>query len=196
MLVAVDPSLNSPGLALFGDRDLIAADRFNTLEYKELPDGERWLHVARTLAGWSLRYLKEIKPELLTVVFERPQIYTRSKSKGDPNQLVSVAGVAACLVGILSVYGPVSVGSPHPADWIGQISKTCRTCGANKNKCTVCKGSAWNTPRGKRISSRLNARELALVPDQNDAIDAVGLGLFALGRLTPRVVFSNGNDGR
>lgn len=195
MLLALDPGLNSPGIALFDTRnELVAADRFDTSEYAGLPDGERWLRVARSLSGWVLRHLKERRPDLLTIVFERPQVYTRQKSKGDPNHLVSIAGVASCLVGMLSVYGPVTVSSPHPGEWIGQLAKTCHVCKKNLKKCTVCRGSAWNTPRGQRIRSRLNERELALVPDQNDAIDAVGIGLFALGRLAPRRVFSSGLD--
>lgn len=196
MLLAVDPSLNSPGLALFGQDGLIAATRLNTIEFKDLPDGERWLRVARALAAWVLPQLKQAQPDLLTVIFERPQIYTREKSKGDPNQLAAIAGVASCLVGILSQSGPVTVSSPHPHEWIGQLAKTCHVCKKNLKKCPECKGSAWNTPRGRRIRSRLTQAEIALVPDQNDAIDAVGLGLYSLGRLAPRSVFSNGRDGR
>lgn len=196
MLIALDPSLNSPGAAWFGEDGLVAAARFNTIEYKDLPDGERWLHVARVLAGWSFPRLLAAPCRLLTIVFERPQVYTRDKSKGDPNHLVGIAGVASCLVGILSVHGPVTVSSPHPGEWIGQLPKTCHACKKNLKKCPVCRGSAWNTPRGKRIRSRLSPAELALVPDQNDAIDAVGLGLWASGRLAPRSVFSNGKDGR
>lgn len=196
MLIALDPGLNSPGIALFGDRDLIEATRFNTSAYASPRDGERWLNVARTLAGWALSRLKTLQPELLTIVFERPQVYTREKSKGDPNHLVSIAGVASCFVGIMSVYGPVAVDSPHPGEWVGQLKKTCHVCTKNLKKCPECKGSAWNTPRGRRIRSRLSEAELALVPDQNDALDAVGLGLWVIGRLQPRSVFSNGADGR
>lgn len=194
MLLALDPGLNSPGVAIFNP-SLIAADRFNTEEYAGLPDGERWLQVARTLAGWALKHLERAKPDLLSIIFERPQVYTRDKSVGDPNHLVAIGGVASCLVGILSVYGPVKVSSPHPGEWVGQLSKKCSICKKNLKKCPECKGSAWNTPRGRRIRSRLSAAELALVPDQNDAIDAVGLGLFELGRLAPRQAFSNGRDG-
>lgn len=196
MLLALDPGLNSPGIAFFGNDGLVAAARFNTLEYKDLPDGQRWLAVSRTLLAWSLPLLSQYKPDPLTVIFERPQVYTRMKSKGDPNHLVSIAGVAANLTGALAVYGHILVSSPHPGEWVGQLKKTCHACGENKKKCPECKGSAWNTPRGRRIRSRLSPAELVLVPDQNDAIDAVGLGLFELGRLAPRTVFSNGRDGR
>ncbi len=199
MLLAIDPGMNSPGVALFDPGPschLIAASRANTLEFVDLPDGERWLRVARVLFAWVNHQMRGRERDM-TVVFERPQWYARGKSKGDPNQLAGIAGVAANVTGILSTYAhPLRVMSPTPAEWIGQLPKTCRTCKANKKKCPACKGSAWMTPRGQRIRSRLTDAELALVPDQNDAIDAVGLGLWALGRLTPRTVFSNGNDGR
>lgn len=196
MLLALDPGTNSPGLALFNDAGvLVAADRANVSEYAGMPDGLRWMHIGHCLAAWCLPRVPH-DDELLTVVFERPQWYARGKSKGDPNQLAGLTGVAGVMIGVLMCRWKLFVGSPKPAEWIGQVPKTCATCRANKKKCPDCKGSAWNTPRGRRIRSRLSPAELALVPDQNDAIDAVGLGLFDLGRLTPRSVLSNGRDGR
>lgn len=194
MLLALDPGTNSPGIAFFGNDGLVAATRFNVGEYKALADGQRWLDIGRVLLAWALPLLSQHKPDLLTVVFERPQWYARGKSKGDPNQLAGLTGVSGNLTGMLSCYGKVCVSSPKPAEWIGQLAKTCHVCGKNLKRCPECKGSAWNTPRGRRIRSRLSPAELALVPDQNDAIDAVGLGLFELGRLTPRTFFSNGRD--
>ena len=192
MLLALDPGLNSPGVALFAygqDAFLRAAARLVIPDaFAELPDGARWMSVAHEIASWV-----NARGRVRTVVFERPQWYARGKSKGDPNQLAGIAGVAANVTGLLS---PSAVSSPTPAEWIGQLPKTCATCRANKKKCPACFGSAWNTPRGRRIRSRLTPAELALVPDQNDAIDAVGLGLWKLGRLTPRSTLSNGRDGR
>lgn len=193
MLLALDPGMNSPGIAVFDNDRLVHASRVVIpKEYAEYPDGQRWLHVAYCIEHAVRAYGIRI------VVFERPQWYSKAKSKGDPNQLAGVAGVAACAIGIISRGNQTipEVFSPTPAEWIGQLPKTCPTCRANKKKCPACQGSAWNTPRGRRIRSRLSPAELALVPDQNDAIDAVGLGLFVLGRLTPRSVLSNGRDGR
>ncbi len=201
MLLAVDPGTNSPGAAMFSTHTnaLTRAARVPIEDhYSGLPDGARWLYVAEQIVGWAhSTYTGGVMPGAIReVVFERPQWYQRGKSKGDPNQLAGVAGVAANVTGILSVHAQVAILSPTPAEWIGQVPKTCPVCKANKKKCPACKGSAWNTPRGKRIRSRLTEAELALVPDQNDAIDAVGLGLWSLGRLEPRSVFSNGRDGR
>jgi hypothetical protein len=196
VLLTIDPGMNSPGVAVFqeGREALVAAGRvLMSWELAELPAGERWLRVAKEIVAW---FVSKVGPAACagpTIVFECPQWYSRGKSKGDPNQLVGIAGVAANVTGLLQ---PRAILSPTPAEWIGQLPKTCKTCGANKKKCLVCKGSSWNTPRGQRIRSRLSEAELALVPDQNDAIDACGLGLWSLGRLTPRSVLSNGRDGK
>lgn len=199
MLLAIDPGVNSPGAALFSEGQLVGADRVPVpASYAAMPDGQRWLEVARLIANWAL--IKAEHGRIYEVAFERPQWYAREKSKGDPNQLAGVAGVAAGVAGMLSIHvNPLAykVHSPKPAEWIGQLSKVCPVCkGKAKKKCVNCRGSAWETPRGRYIRKRLSEPELALVPDQNDAIDAVGLGLWALGRLTPHTNFSNGRDGR
>lgn len=196
MLLALDPGTLSPGLALFSDTGaLVAADRVRVDGHADEPDGRRWMHIGHCLAQWCLRRVPQ-NDQLLSVIFERPQWYSKAKSKGDPNQLAGLTGVAGVMIGVMMTRWQLSVSSPKPAEWIGQLPKTCPACRANKKKCTECKGSAWNTPRGRRIRSRLTPDELALVPDQNDAIDACGLGLFELKRLTPRSVLSNGRDGR
>jgi hypothetical protein len=199
VLLSLDPGLNSPGIAAFFGGDLVHAERVAIpASFAELEDGDRWLRVALTIAARGTAiFRRDTTQSCLGVIFERPQWYSKAKSKGDPNQLAGVAGVAACTVGVLSQAFALRVHSPTPAEWIGQLSKVCPACrGKAKKKCTVCRGSAWATPRGRRIRSRLSPAELDLVPDQNDAIDAVGLGLWALGRLEPRSVLSNGRDGR
>ncbi len=179
MLLALDPSVRSPGVALFRNDVLASAGRLtlkrSTRDGIACSDGQWWLTVARDI----LRWIGDAR--VRTFVFEKPQIYTAFKSKGDPNDLVGLAGVAAAVAGMLPP--GVEVFSPTPAEWIGQLPK-------------ATKGSAKESPRARRILSRLTPAELALVPDQHDAIDAVGLGLFQLGRLEPRTAFSNGRDGR
>lgn len=197
MLLAVDPGTNSPGVALFVPNTPGMTLRHATrvpipAGFAKMPEGARWMHVGREIVAWATALGR-----IDSVVFERPQWYQRGKSKGNPNDLVGVAGVAANLTGILSCHNALNVFSPTPAEWIGQLSKVCPVCkGKAKKKCRECHGSAWETPRGRYIRKRLTPAELTLVPDQNDAIDAVGLGLFQLGRLEPVRVFSNGRDGR
>lgn len=198
MLLAIDPGLNSPGAALFlddSDPRLWAAAKIKIPSgWVGLYDGQRWLSVAQEIVAWAVNVAAPCRIDI--VVFERPQWYARGKSKGDPNQLAGVAGVAACMVGCLAHRHHLDVRSPTPAEWIGQLSKVCPTCKGKAKKCKSCHGSAWETPRGRFIRKRLTPDELKLVPDQNDAIDAVGLGLWQLGRLKPHTALSNGRDGR
>lgn len=220
MLLSIDPGMNSPGVALFATPDplcmsggtLLAAGRVECGDWFGLQPGARWLAVAKTIMEWVANASGDIK-RIHHVVFEKPQWYTRDKSKGDPNDLVGCAGVAANVTGILQ---HCLVSSPTPAEWVGQCPKVCPTCNGRKTSpapttraakgkktpkrvkviCPDCNSSAWGTPRGRRIRSRLDSSEIAVVPDQNDAIDAVGIGLWRLGRFAPISVFSNGNDGR
>lgn len=212
MLLAIDPGMGSPGVALF-DREgrLCTASAQPCPEHADLPAGRRWFAVADTIALWARAAASRHSGGVYNVdrvVFEKPQWYPRERSEVDPNNLVGIAGVAANVTGMLR---PIDIMSPTPAEWVGQCPKVCPTCEGRKTEkrtdgkkgrgkkvviCPDCNSSAWGTPRGRRIASRLRPEELARCPDQNDAIDAVGLGLWALGRFTPISVFSNGNDGR
>lgn len=175
-LFAADPALRSPGAAYFRDGVLRAADRIKVpAAVHKLPIGARCARVASLYADWAgpLR-----RPNIETrLVVEWPMIYPGRRAKGGangrqvrPNDVVNLAGSAGAIVGALA--GDVlEVTSPHPADWSGQVSKE------------VDGDTAWDSPRGRWIRSCLTSEELAVVPAQLDAIDAVGLGLWALGRL-------------
>lgn len=173
MLLAVDPSVRSPGAALFDGTYLIAVARIPCKRVASVSDGQHWYNVAFDIVVWADGQCAQT---IANLVYEKPQIYTARKSKGDPNDLIGLAGVGSAVAGILRAG---SILSPTPAEWIGQLPK-------------AVKGSAKDSPRSRRILSRLTPAELTLVPDQHDAIDAVGLGLWATGRLEPRRTFSNG----
>lgn len=202
-LISLDSGTRSPGIAAFAGNELLEATNVDVTEYEHEPAAQRWLTIGRILAGW-VRERVPARVALLSLVFERPQWYARSKSKGDPNQLAGLTAVAGVFVGQLSMLYPVTVASYVPAEWIGQLSKVCPVCDGKKGRgrgkkrvlCPACHGSDWETPRGKRIRSRLSPAELLRCPDQNDAIDAAGVGLKQLGRLEPIRVYSNGRDGR
>lgn len=197
LLVALDPGVKSPGVAVYRDGVLVHAAHVTGLPAPgEYPEGHRWVVIASAIQKhlYDRRYC-----QIDRLIFECPQIYRATKSKGDPNNLIKLAGVAAALAGKLDSAGGFNfeILSPQPADWIGQVSKVCAACSGKHTKkrpCAVCEGSAWRTPRGQRIRSRLTPAELAVIPDQHDAIDSVGLGLHALGRLGVRRVYSNGRD--
>jgi hypothetical protein len=177
-VLSLDPSVVSPGAALWvvreGQSKLLGAARVPILEQTTISEAERWLHVADSVLAWvsGLAQILMIERQLriATFVFERPQIYREAKSKGDHNQLIGLAAVGVALAARLQVTSPALVVlSPTPAEWSGQLPKTTR-------------GDPWKSPRGQRVAGRLSPDELRLVPAQHDAIDAVGLGLWALGR--------------
>lgn len=202
MLLAIDPSTTTVGAALFAGTDAHQAFARSlraaaSIKLEVVPDEDpvqRWLNAARTVENWLLS-LNLMTDRITELVFERPQFYSAVKSKGDPNKLVGVLGVAAVIAGRFSLRNATQQFTYLPAEWIGQLSKVCPTCkGKAKKKCADCRGSAWETPRGRRIASRLSIDERAACPDQNDAIDAVGIGLKHVRRLEPARVYSNGRD--
>lgn len=202
-LVALDSGTRSPGIALFSGTTLLTATNIDVTEYAGQPEAMRWLNIGRVLTGF-VRSRVPANVEFLNVVFERPQWYARHKSKGDPNQLAGLTAVAGVFIGQLAMAFPVFVGSYTPAEWIGQLPKVCPACDGKKGKgrgkkrivCPECRGSDWETPRGRYIRRHARPDELRRCPDQNDAIDAFGIGLYESKRLEPRHVMSNGHDGR
>lgn len=180
-LVALDPSLVSPGIALFRGGSLYAAKRIR-ISVDAFP-GARALHVAHEVCAWL--HACGAAPRWL--VYEWPQVYRAAKSKGDPNDLIGLAAVGGSLAGALAIAAgarneSLGVYSPTPAEWIGQLPKTTR-------------GDATLSPRAGLILRSLSVAERAEVPAQHDAIDAVGLGLWALGRLNITRVFHGASPG-
>jgi hypothetical protein len=172
VIVAVDPSVRSPGAAVIDHRGiLVAATAFKIdTPFSDEDRGTRARHVARVIFAWYRGC--DFRPRELTAVYEWPQIYRASKSKGDPNDLVALAAVGTLVAEMINADRDLS---PKPAEWIGNLPK-------------VTKGDPWKSPRAMRIASRLSPAERARVPDSHDAIDAVGLALFAAGRLDQRRV--------
>lgn len=186
-LLAVDPSVRSCGVATFTDDGLlIHATRITSDMGTSEEIGLRCIAMAAKIR----RGLAAVRFEPEAIVWEWPKIYTVGKSKGDPNDLVPMAAVGTSLATML-ISSVNHIFTPEPHDWIGSIPKQCpkckRTPGART--CKVCQGSAWRTPRGSLIELSLHEHERGRVPDQHDAIDAVGIGLWKLKRLALRRVF-------
>jgi hypothetical protein len=173
-LIAVDNSITSPGVAVFVDGLLTASGYLRQPEYqKDLNIADRVLAVATHVIEWAI----DKTSEPYHLVWEWPQIYTAAKSKGNPNDLLGVIAVGAAISGILGMGCrsrgvALDVRAYKPAEWIGQLPK-----------CT--QGRPTESPRAQRILARLDPLELDAVTAQHDAIDAIGLGLFRLGRLNP-----------
>ncbi len=181
-LIALDPSVNSPGAALFRHGILVAAERVRIPSgVSALPRGERYLRVAMHIAAWWRDSLEGHSHVVRTVVYEHPQIYSeiKGKSKGDPNKLLGLVGVAQSFVTLMVSHNltigarPPEIVDFDPDEWTAQVPKT---VGGKLPK------EAWSSPRGERIKARLEPGEFAIIPEQHDVIDSVGVGMQALGR--------------
>lgn len=170
MFVAIDPSIRSCGVAIFSyNSTLMAAGTVTHTEYAEWDSIQaRIQEIARRIGQFVIDHVSPIMPVELLVT-EWPQAYRPGKSKGDPNDLFALCAIPFACSGVTK---PVIAYTPK--EWAGQIPKA------------TTKGKADSSPRAKRIRSRLTAEELKHWPSgQHDAIDAVGLGLFHVGRLNP-----------
>lgn len=181
-LLALDNSLTSPGVALFTDGLLTHSDRLRQPQAQaHLNLAERVLLVAQDVVRWAIARAEEP----YNLAWEWPQVYTAAKSKGDPNDLLGVVAVGAAVAGILAMGcqmrgTALQQASYTPAQWIGQVPK-------------ATKGSALKSARALRVLAPLDPLEQDAVLPQHDAIDAIGIGLYHLGRLRPRRVFPGGD---
>lgn len=184
--VSLDPAIRSAGVALWRGGQLVNACAVKLTSPKGADMGARCLAMAESCARWVVR--NDAAPRAL--VFEWPQIYSVSKSEGDPNNLVPLAGVAMALAGILGMGAAsrnltLEVITYLPREWT-------RAAGTKSTKAKEFETSM----RTGRIRRRLSAEELAALAGvaSHDAYDAVGLGLHSLGRLEPIRVFAGAED--
>ncbi|QSQ10774.1 hypothetical protein [Myxococcus landrumensis] len=178
LLVALDPGLRECGVALFDldSGELLAADMPINPERKAR-GLVAWAGMAKSVAWFVALHLTARRAAgasvSLTVASECPQVYTAGKSKGDPNDLIELAGVVGRVAGAL---GATSERSYLPREW---------------------KGTLDGDVMVERIKARVDERphehlrvQLPRAKDkQHNVWDAVGIGLHAVGRLAPRKVF-------
>ncbi len=165
-LLAIDPSVRSTGVAIFlGGKLYRSAVIKNYTKYGSNCQGTRALDMALEIRDWTTKQQVVIEYEF-DLVYEWPQIYTLSKSKGDPNSLLLTVAPAVVLSGLGDFNRVIT---PTPSEWAGQTKK-------------VTTGDPWKSQRAQMVYRRLDETERSLVPKSHDAIDAVGLGLWALGR--------------
>lgn len=177
IVFAIDPGIRSPGAAVFVDRQLIAATRIKVpAAVHEWELGDRVVGVATLIIEWY-RMLYPIGASEL--VYEWPRIYRASRSKGDPNDLLKTLAIG---VAVSTLVKADRVFTPEPATWAGQTKK-------------ATKGDPWKSQRAQMIARRLSAAEKALVPKSHDAIDAVGIGLWRVGRFEPVCVYPGATPG-
>lgn len=154
VLVSVDPGLRGCGVAVFADGVLLSA------QYVANPakgDGPKaWLQMGLQV----FRAVGAFVKAGFRMVVEVPRVYP--VSKGDPNDLIQIAGVAGAVVGQLT---PDTAQFTYPSDWKGQVPKE------------ICQ---------RRITALLSKTELDSVQSvgykDHNTYDAIGIGLVALRR--------------
>ena len=164
MLVSYDPGVKVAGVALWDGNELTAA---------WLARGNDW---GETALNACLSISEHVPRELVsTYVVEVPQVYTQRKQKGDPNDLIKVALNAGAFVGrALDSFDEAGGEKAHlaqivqyrPHQWKGQVPKDIAI---------------------KRFQKRLSVDELSRIESapkslQHNVWDAVGLGLYYMGR--------------
>jgi hypothetical protein len=163
-LLAVDPSITSAGAALFFDGVLASAEEIAGAHGANIPI--RAAYMAVEIDEWC-------SVAIDTLVIEWPGRSWR----GDARDLYGLCAVAGALV---ARYPDAAVYTYEPGEWSGGTTKI-------KTRKDTAK-----SVRARRIRSRLSPGELEVwetIARSDDAIDAIGLGLHHLGRLTPRKIY-------
>lgn len=178
-LLSVDPGLRKSGAALWHDGELLAAKLIESKsEAKEIPILVEMMTRLICSIGAphpdGQRGLLGLARDGLQLVCERPRTYSGRAGRGDANDLIAVALVVGALLGRLSC--PTAL--PLPEEWKGGIPKP-------KTKVEYLRDGY---PVEERVRAKLSPVEAARVEwprdwrKKMDVSDALGIGLYALGR--------------
>lgn len=157
MLLSIDPGVHDVGMAVWSD------DGLHWAGFVQQPSGVN--KDPRNIVSAVEHKLSALRLDwvLFDLVIEKPQVYVRTRSKGDPNDLIDLALV----VGAFFQRASGKVTTVLPAAWKGQVPKPIM---------------------GARILAKLNDEERARIEagplkKMHNAIDAIGIGLHYLKRL-------------
>lgn len=159
-VISIDPGLRHCGAAFYVDGQLAKAHLVKN-EEKHARGPMTHLRMAEAVSKW-LR-LVGARTGYYTLVVEYPRIYPGStQQKGDLNDIVELGGVVSALVAWLAVE-PENFRALYPSEWKGQTPKDVMN---------------------ERVLKRLSGEEkTTLMSSDHNTLDAVGIGLFHLGRL-------------
>ena len=153
--VSLDPGLHHFGVALWSfSGELVKA--YLAKSCYEITAEPKWLYLGDEIAQQILMECSNIRHS----VCEIPQVYSRSKSKGDPNTLVELACAGATALTALG-------GMPHvvkPAEWKGQLPKV-----VVEERCKI------HLSKDEQKNIVLPIKSL-----RHNVWDAIGIGLFFL----------------
>lgn len=165
-LIAIDPGVHSMAIAVFGDGGVLldawneAAPMYSTDAFSELLQG--WGSPSVRLIN---RLQSHVRLERNRVVGERQVVYPGAKGlKTNPNDLLDLAMCAGAFYGALCVDMVATLTVVEPAEWKAQVPKDITR---------------------KRIEGLLSHSEPLNIKkggEMHNVYDAIGIGLFALGR--------------
>lgn len=164
-LIAIDPGVHSMAIAVFA-YDGVLLDAWN-----EAVPAPSW-QLPRLLEYWgspSVRLVSwlqiHVRLERNRIVGERQVVYPGAKGlKTNPNDLLDLAMCAGAFYGALCVDMAASLQLVEPAEWKAQVPKDITR---------------------KRIEGILTTSEKVNIKkggEMHNVYDAIGIGLFALGR--------------
>jgi len=163
VLISVDPGINGCGVAYFIGDKLVKAMYVKNPAKKDILPGYRAFSMAQAVIG------TKAEPWNDQLVLEYPQIY-RGPRANNPNNLLTLALVDGALMGLFGNHAILYL--PHA--WKGSVDPD------------VCVA---------RVQARLSAAEMGQVELPAASLahnvwDAIGIGLFHLGRFNPRRVYA------
>ena len=165
-LIAIDPGVHSMAIAVFHD-DGTLVDAWNEATPMYSVDD-----FSRMLEGWGSpsvrlvnRLQSHVRLETNRVVGERQVVYPGAKGlKTNPNDLLDLAMCAGAFFSTLCVDMQAQLTVVEPAEWKAQVPKDITR---------------------KRIEGLLTTSEKVNIKkggEMHNVYDAIGIGLFALGR--------------
>ena len=166
MILAIDPGLRHCGMALFREKLLIdaalvriTADAYGTSEAARL--------MALQVGRWKQRAAYSLE-----LVIELPKVYPTGRQQGDQNDLIKLAALAGAIVGSCDWQSSRFI---EPRTWKGTI---------NADEMTGRIQGRLSDFERTRVDLESSPKSL-----HHNIWDAVGIGLWACGRLDPRKVY-------
>ena len=167
-LIAIDPGVHNMAIAVFGDNGVLL-EAWNETDTRSSVEV---LPFSKTLERWgspSVRLINRLQSHIRLernhIVGERQVVYPGAKGlKTNPNDLLDLAMCAGAFYGALCVDMHASLMLVEPAEWKAQVPKD------------ITK---------KRIEALLSHSEPLSIKkggEMHNIYDAIGIGLFALGR--------------
>lgn len=167
VIVGIDPGLSACGVSVFKAGVLERAGLVRGLD-ASYPLAARWCALVQNVRIW----LDALGDREIELVVEMPKIYPAASQKGDQNDLLNLAGVSAALLTGIDAWPKRHV---YPRDWKGTL---------DADDFIAEHIMPRTTPTERQRIEFPSAASLA-----HNVWDAVGIGLFACGRLERRRVF-------